>query len=163
LSTKMRHVFEKTNPYDIPYTNNLQTISNQITTTCRPSGSLVGPCGTHPRSDLEGTYDNSRHTVGIHGHLGFIKPEGFSNTGNTYIFMLFTRLQIPGTSPIRFVSKIRAILTYLCVRSSVVYFEGTIYIFGGSLASPLGRIHFRKTCPKDTRSIIFGFNDFHIF
>ena len=38
----------------------------------------------------------------------------------TYVFHVFYPLPGPGTSPIRFVRKIRAILRYSCVRSSDV-------------------------------------------
>ena len=59
--------------------------------------------------------------------------------------IVFYLLPGPGTSPIRFVLKIRAILKYLCVRSSDVVFYGRQNPFlEVSLASPSRRTHLRK-------------------
>jgi len=59
-------------------------------------------------------------------------------TGQTYVFYRCYMFPGPGTSPIRFVSEIRAILKYVCVRSSAVAFYGLQIRFGRFFGQPFG-------------------------
>lgn len=64
----------------------------------------------------------------------------------------------PGTSPIRFVSKIRAILEYLCVRSSDIVFYLHKIHFRRFSGQPLGETTFsKKGTQNENLTIILKF------
>ena len=79
----------------------------------------------------------------IECQLEFINPADSQKTGQTYVFMFFP-FSSPGPSPTRFDSKIRAILMYLCVRSSDVIFYGHQTHFGRFFGQPSGENTFSK-------------------
>ena len=62
-------------------------------------------------------------------------------------FDVFYPISGPGTGPIGFVSKFRAILMYLCVQNSDVVFYGHQIHFGGFFGQPSGENTFSKNAP----------------